>query len=527
MVSRDRPCSIGRLKESDLCLLHENVSRQHAQVMYRAGVWFVVDLDSKWGTYLNGVRLTKHKPAALAGGDLLRIGPWTFRIQGLANPTSGVLTARHTTTLDDRTVSGQRIERVSTQNSAWRADKRLRLILECMSRLADEIDEAQLAATALELLINGSGYSRGTVLRRVDEAAEIEIVASFPVDEPFDLSRSLLREASTGVPAFLTGAPSFVPSQSMSEMRIHSAMCVPVTIGGTVIGFLYLDARGKETQVQADAAAFCEAVGAAYSLALANIKRLELEQRERLLSKELEGARAVQELLTPHLEANIGAISYAARTRPGLFVAGDLFDVMRVPGGNIAVVIGDVSGRGAAAGMHMAIVQSYLHAELSRGVDPAEAIIAVNRYLHARIAVGRFVSIWVGVFDSSGAIRYVDAGHGHWLIFSKTVGVRHAVDEPWEGGIPIGIDPEFGYKTGIMQLLCGEKLVLYSDGMVEQRNSKGEQFRRQRLGEVFGAEQTPQAAVELSYQTVSTFAGREELDDDATIAVIEIRPKAD
>jgi pSer/pThr/pTyr-binding forkhead associated (FHA) protein len=100
-------CSIGRLKESDLCLLHENVSRQHAQLMYRGSSWFVVDLDSKWGTFLNGVRLTKHKPALLAGGDLLRVGPWTLRVQGIASPTSTFMAARHTTTVDDSTVSGR------------------------------------------------------------------------------------------------------------------------------------------------------------------------------------------------------------------------------------------------------------------------------------------------------------------------------------------------------------------------------------------------------------------------------------
>jgi len=173
VVSKDRPCSIGRLKDSDFCLLHENVSRQHAQIMHRAGTWFIVDLDSKWGSFLNGVRLTKHKPASLAGGDLLRIGPWTLRVQGLPNSTSVFQLGKHTTTVDDPTATGQRIERANSMQHAWRADRRLKLVLECMSQLADETDEVKLATTAIELLITGSGYARGAILRRLDEGAEV------------------------------------------------------------------------------------------------------------------------------------------------------------------------------------------------------------------------------------------------------------------------------------------------------------------------------------------------------------------
>lgn len=529
VLEQDRPCSVGRLKESDLCLLHENVSRQHAQLMYRNCCWYVVDLDSKWGTYLNGVRLTKHKPASLAGGDLLRIGPWTFRVSGLPNPASSIITGKHTTTLNDLTASGQRVERVTAQPSAWRADRRLKLVLECMSRLADETDEAKLALTALELLMSGSGYARAAALRRLDDGTEVEVIASVPDVDDFELSRSLLVEASKGTPVFLTSSAPFVASQSMSEMRIHSAICLPVSIGGTVVGYLYLDARGKESQVQADAGAFCEAVAAAYSLALSNIKRAELEMRERMLAGELQAARAAQELLTPRMKGRVGNVQYAAVTRPGLFVAGDLFDAITLPSERLAVVIGDVSGRGAAAGMHMAMVQSYLHAVLSRGTGPAEAMCAVNRFLSARVAVGRFVSMWIGIIEPCGKIEYVDAGHGHWLLQSPDpitgrVVNQHAVNSDWVGGIPIGIDAGYEYQSGTLQLTMEDRLVLYSDGIVEQRNTQGEQFRRSRLDEVESYGRIPEEAVRKYYETLNEFAGRVELDDDATVAVIEYRP---
>jgi sigma-B regulation protein RsbU (phosphoserine phosphatase) len=541
-VTRDHPCSIGRLKDSDLCLLHENVSRQHAQVLFRSGAWFIVDLDSKWGSFLNGVRLTRHKPAALAGGDLLRIGPWTLRVQGLAHPTSTIGTSRHTTTIEGTPAAGQRIERTSGMQGAWKSDRRLKLLMECLTAFADELDEATLAATAIELLVAGSGYARGAVLRRPDEGAEVEIVASWPTLEAaaasasatgvappvrFEISRSLLQEAMSGQAVVLTGAAPFAPSQSVSEMRIHSAICVPVMLGGTVVGFLYLDARGRESTVQADAATFCEAVAAAYSLALANVKRVELEGRDKVHSAEFAAARAVQEQLSARLEASVGEVSYAARTQPGLFVAGDIFDVLELPDGRVAAIVGDVSGRGIAAGLHMATVQAFLHAELIRGVPLAATMDGLNDYLCKRVAPGRFVSLWLGAIGSDGTVEYVDAGHGYWLIQRRDGTVLHAIDSDFERDLTLGVEAGYRYKAGQIALGLGERLVLYTDGVIEQRGRSNEQFKRHRLGEALPrlseVSGGPAEALERCYKTLLAFAERPELDDDSTVIVVQRR----
>jgi sigma-B regulation protein RsbU (phosphoserine phosphatase) len=546
ILSKAKHCSIGRLKESDLCLLHENVSRQHAQIVYRGSGWYVVDLDSKWGTFLNGVRLTKHKPALLAGGDLLRVGPWTLRLGGLPAPTSTFMSARHTTTVDDSSVAGQRVERAATLATAWRADKRLKLVLECMSRLAQETDEVTLAKTAVELLVTGSGYSRGAVLRRVDENVQVEVIATASASieaagglvEPvttaqssladnlpleFEVSRSLVKEAAQGQTAVLTAAAPFAASQSMAEMRIHSAICVPVTVGATVVGFLYLDARGQESKVHGDAELFCEAVGAAYSLAMANINRVELERRERMLISELAGARAVQEQLLPSMTGSVGAhIRYAARLQPGLFVAGDLLDIVPLEGERFGVLVGDVSGRGAAAGMHMAMVQSFIQSELLRGANAAEAVSAVNRFMCTRLTSGKFVSLWLGICSEDGEIDYVDAGHGHWMVRRANGEMLRALDDCEGGGLPLGIEPRFAFVPGRLKWEPGDSLFVYTDGLIEQQNAAGEQFRRQRLERTV-AQWSGKISdlVDECYRTVQRFAGGEELDDDSTLLVLQ------
>jgi len=142
-----------------------------------------------------------------------------------------------------------------------------------------------------------------------------------------------------------SGAPIANYGQSIAELEIHSALCVPVGLGGSVTGYLYLDARGRESQVRSDAASFCESLAIAYGLSVANIQRAELSSRQAEMHAELTAAREVQQLSCAD-RGVVGCISYAARSLPGSFVAGDLFDVVDVAGEGVAMCLGDVSGMG-------------------------------------------------------------------------------------------------------------------------------------------------------------------------------------
>src|SRR5262249_19080875 len=159
---------------------------------------------------------------------------------------------------------------------------------------------------------------------------------------------------------------------------------------------LYLDARGTHRDVAPDAAAFCQVIARLCGLALSNLKRVELEQRQRHLEAEVQAAREAQLLILPPEHGVVGSVQYAMRMRPGHFVAGDLFDVLELDEHRVAVSIGDVAGHGVGAAVLMAASQSHLSAALQRHRDPAIAIAEVNRYLTERSTPHRFVSLWVG-----------------------------------------------------------------------------------------------------------------------------------
>lgn len=520
-VPGDRPVTIGRAADCDICLLDDAVSRRHATLLRRAGMWFVVHQGSRGVTAVNGVQLTASDPTALADGDMLKIGPHTFRVVfgGEGSPSSISVP-----TIDDKAATMQRVERASTAGRLSSADRRLRLLTDCIERLGDATDEAALATTVLDAALAGSGYARGAILRNAPGGRDVEIVASARARagdrEEFRFSRSLIESAENGEAVVLTGGGADrVSSHSIAELGIHSALCAPVFLGRSVAAFLYLDARGQETQVLADAAAFCEAVAKAYGLTLAETKRLELERRQSELAAELLAAREVQQLIVPASDGDLGFLAYAVEVRPGLFVAGDLFDVINISPGRVAICMGDAAGHGAASAMMMAMTQSHLYAELRRDADPAAAVQAVNRYMSGRSAAGRFVSLWVGVFEADGTVRYVDAGHGHWLVGAAGQPVRKVQSAT---GIPVGIDAEYAYEACRLQLAPGDRVVVYSDGLIEQRDAHSEQFGVDRFIETIGTAPA-RASVDAAFAAVTAFAGTTSLDDDATMAVIEFR----
>jgi sigma-B regulation protein RsbU (phosphoserine phosphatase) len=302
-------------------------------------------------------------------------------------------------------------------------------------------------------------------------------------------------------------------------MRIHSALCAPVFLGDAVEGYLYLDARGQESSVRADAAGYCEAVARAYGLAVANVKRADLERRQHTIHEQLHAAREAQQFFLPPVEADLGILSYAMEMRPGLFVAGDLFDVVPLGDGRVAVCLGDVSGHGVASSLLMAATQSQLHAQILATGDPAAAAAAVNRYVTARSGGGRFVSLWIGIFEPGGVLRYVDAGHGHWFHASPPPhGTPARV--PSARGIPLGINAEYQYQAATLKLEPGARIFLFSDGILEQRNPAGEEFGAERLGQVIGAGGTPMEDVRMAFAATVSFAGTASLVDDATLASI-------
>jgi len=137
-------------------------------------------------------------------------------------------------------------------------------------------------------------------------------------------------------------------------------------------------------------------------LALANLKRIDMERRSALLEADLKAAATAQQWILPQRQGHIGPFRYSGESRPGRHVGGDFFDIIPLKDDRLAIAIGDVSGKGVTASVLMTTAQGFLHAALEESGDPQHAVTRLNHFIHERSESNKFVTLWVGVLCAAG-----------------------------------------------------------------------------------------------------------------------------
>ena len=521
-AAKNRSIIIGRNEDCDLPLpvQAEKVSRRHAEFIHRNGRWRIADLGSRWGTSVNGVRLQPQHPVPLSEGDLLRIHPWTFRFSRDRASTTGSMSFDDGNATMVRTLIGEPSEPL-------RQDM-LNLLLEGASAIQAAADESKLAAVLLDLARRGTGLDNATMLRALDADGRIDaVMASFGsghARQPeMRFSRSLLAAASQGAVAEFSGSAEADPSLSILQSDVAMAICAPLMLGTTVAAYLYLDSRGgaqdRPKLLRPNAAGFCQALCRMGGLALANLKRIDIERRAAHLEAELNAAAAAQRWILPREPIRSGPFVCVGQSQPGGYLGGDFFDAHMLPDGRLAVCLGDVSGHGAAASVLMTAAQGFLHASLAAHGDLGRAVNSLNEFIQPRCPSETFVTLWAGIFDPQQMrLTYVDAGQGYAMLLHADKSVR-TLDE--NGGLPIGVDLNFRYQTAALQLSPGERVLVISDGIIEQfsaealRDGQRRQFGHDGVRGVVAAAGGDDLLNQL-FQALDQFAGGKGYADDVT-----------
>jgi serine phosphatase RsbU (regulator of sigma subunit) len=520
---------IGRYEDCPLRLPGDadQVSRQHARFTERGGQWRVADLHSRWGTFLNGVKIAPHREMPLGDGDLIRIVPWTFSFSTRGVPERGLRAVDDTTTAATmvRSFAGDRaVEPLR--------DDLLNLLLESATAIHAAGDEKSLAITLMDAACRGTGLPNAAVLRALDSSGRIEILANVAgpsLHERRDMgfSRSLITAASQGVLAEMSASTSDDFSQSMIQLKIDAAICAPLMLGSTVAAYLYLDSRGGAQTRRAlhpNAAGFCLALAKMAGLALANLKRLDIERRGAQIETELKAAMAAQRWILPREKVQAGPFVCAGASRPGEYVGGDFFDSIVLPDGRLVAALGDVSGHGVAASVLMTATQGFFHAAITLHGDLARAVKDLNAFVHPRRPETRFVTLWVGLFDPHKmTVSYVDAGHGYALL-NKSASEFESLSEG--DALPIGIMPDSTYTVVTRPLPPHGRALVISDGLVEQTQSEPppgqarEQFQIDRVQASLAVTPAGEDPVAHLFEAVCRFAGTQALSDDATAVLV-------
>lgn len=535
--SSGRASIIGRSRDADCPIAHESVSRRHCSIEHRGGRWWISDAGSRHGTAVNERVLRPGQWAPLRDNDSVRIGPLRFTARVIGEQPT--LPATVEDWIDDTPEQAEpgrgirsTIERIEAGGTL--AQKRLDLLVRFAATMANARREKEIHELMVVAVREAIGCTHIGIVRSGEDLDGAEIIHSTrdaAHEGPrWRISRSLLRSAAADGAALMTLGPEAAPyGESLVKLNIHSAMCVRIEAGSGPGLFLYADTRGSACQLQGglierESAEFCAALARVGGLALADLRRRALESEHLELARDMEAARQVQLLLMPPAAGIIADYRYAYVTRPGRYVAGDLFDCIPLDDGRVAIFLGDVTGKGASAGIVMASAQTYLSAILRQTADPAAAVKGLNRFMWSRVGPSRFVSLWVGVLDPrSASMRFVDAGHGLWLL-------KRAGDAPTtpacDGGLLVGVDENSTYTNERLTFGRGDRLILLSDGIVEQRNANDEPLNMSGVLSTLSASSRESAGASQDaadiFAALLAHAGAEEITDDATIASIEM-----
>lgn len=210
-----------------------------------------------------------------------------------------------------------------------------------------------------------------------------------------------------------------------------------------------------------------------------------------------------------------GEYRFQHASDPGPLLSGDLVDFIPSTDGLATVCFGDASGHGFRAAMTSSLTRTVLRAK-DADATPSGLVRRANTLLTRLRSRPRFVSLWIGSLGANGSISFIDAGHGHWFVLDAE-GQLRAISAV--GNIPIGIDPTIDYAPEQITLDHGDRLVLFSDGIVEQRNRTGEEFGLRRL--LSAVRNAASDAAESVIRAARQHSETASLLDDASIAIVE------
>jgi serine phosphatase RsbU (regulator of sigma subunit) len=250
---------------------------------------------------------------------------------------------------------------------------------------------------------------------------------------------------------------------------------------------------------------------------------------EKRTETELAMARAVQLHLLPAGRLLTGELEFAAQCVPAWQVGGDFYDVFKTDDGQIALTLGDVSGKGVPAALLMGVAQGAIH--VSGGADPAsgheQSVERLNHLLCSKTALERFVSLFWCYFDPVQAVlRYVNAGHLPPLLVRRGDAGEFEIHRLDEGGPVLGLLPHAVYRQAQLQILPGDLLVAFSDGIVEAADASEQEFGEERVLAAIRENwaESPSAICDGILKEVRSFLNKQLPQDDQTLMVVRLQP---
>ncbi len=305
-------------------------------------------------------------------------------------------------------------------------------------------------------------------LQQVLQARSLIIFTKVPRHQAYRAS------ASIGVPAGLCDGLEFegLPESGQDRLpKAASALIVPVRLQGALLCFMTLGEKLSGEKYDAQDREFLEIVAEHVAQGIERMSYNELLDDARR-------ALEIQRKLLPGEIPQTANLQLSGVWIPARVVGGDYYDVIRFRSDKVALCIGDVAGKGLPAAMLMSNLQAQVKAYASEFIAPKDLCERVNRLTANNIGDGRFITFFYSLVDgATRRVTYTNAGHNPPIL------IRHdgKIIRLNEGGAVLGVFQDWQYEQAEIELAAGDRLVLFTDGVTEVLDAKGNDFGEDRL----------------------------------------------
>ena len=519
------PFVIGRLNDCDLTLADKRISRRHARLLLEPGGFAIEDLGSRHGTVVNGESV---RHSRLAVGD--RIG---FGIEG-----SYVITV-----CEARSPQTRLLKQVSEIGAGPRrtgALGRLSAVLDVARTMELASGVEEVFEAVVEAALSIARADRAFLLLR-DASGRLEVkVARHAAGEhggPAQLELPIARIADAlerRSDLFAMSVDLAQDSGSAGDAR-RAALCIPILrmrIGldhetsvisakDDTLGVLYMEAANPELRLAEGNQALLHALAIEISTSVENARLIEEERQKRRLEHELDMARGIQRSLLPGTLPSEGWLVAKGHSEASSQLGGDYYDLMQVAPGRWAAVLADVSGKGASASILASLLQGAFFLGSGPDVSLSGTLRRINRYLCERSDRARFATVFAATIAEDATMRWSSAGHCPAILVRPSG--RCELLSPTSQ--PIGLFEDAEFPESVCRLEPGDKLVMYSDGVTELRNSRSELYGEPRLIEAVSqlADLDTGDFFEALLARVAEFGRDASREDDLTVLVLGFR----
>ena len=489
----EETCILGRGSNCHIYLGDLIVSRQHARVTRTPSGYMLEDLDSGNGTFVNDHRVVKQ---ILTEDDEIRIGDSVLRFAEESDPplvevatiiASGPDELIHAVSKANRPLSPPRGKRTKEELRAdlSKSHRMLETLYAVSEATSSVLEPTQLFTKVLDYLLDVfPDAERGFVMLRDDNNQLV----------PAAVRRRKGDGVSGGGLVLTQGVVAQVLAEGKAVLRNDarqqaegaatgdgSSMCAPLSLQNKVIGILHIEGRDRGYPFTREDLDMLAGIAMQTGVAYHNASMHQKLMRQQLLEHDLRFARRVQQSFLPLEPPAVPGYLFSRRYNPVYHVGGDFYDFIPLPDDRIGVLIGDVSGKGVSAALLMARLTSDMRYYAISEKSPSRVLAQTNESLSHSAQDNMFATVLYLVLDPRQQVMTLcNAGHIPPLLHRVSEKSVVALEEATNLALGVLPDPTFDEVT--IDLKVGDSVLLSTDGVVEAKSARGDEYGFKRLG---------------------------------------------